>query len=124
MTCTHTRAAAPISRFAMLFSTNGIGCYQCGARLRVPRRVRINLLCGLLVCSALILTIPIAAAGLIGVFALAGLPWLFKLELEVEPAVDRNAQARTSSSEWARSSSPVRRTLCYLVEDGVVHAAL
>jgi len=85
MTCLHQKAATPIGRFAMLLSTNGIGCVQCQSRLYVPVRVRLWLLGIFFSCVALAPFSTSASMVPILVLVLIGLPWLNKTELKVVP---------------------------------------
>ena len=83
MSCLHQRAGTTTGRFAMLLSTNGVGCVECRSRLHVPMRVRLGLLGVFLVGVALAPFSASATAVPMVVLGLIGLPWLQRCELDV-----------------------------------------
>ncbi|MFT5478753.1 MAG: hypothetical protein ACI8Y8_004122 [Planctomycetota bacterium] len=91
MTCLHQKAATPIGRFAMLLSTNGVGCVQCRSRVYVPGRVRLGLLGMFLSYMALAPFSIGAAMGPILAFVLIGLPWLYTTKLNVVRTSEKDA---------------------------------
>lgn len=83
-TCTHGRADTPTSRLALLLSRDGVRCYACGSRLRMPRRVRWGTFGMLVVAMGAMLVSAILAAAVIGALTLIAMPWTNAVELEVD----------------------------------------
>jgi hypothetical protein len=56
--CSHAHASTSMARLTMLVSADGVRCYACGARVRLPSRVRWGVAATFLAATALAFVTP------------------------------------------------------------------